>query len=168
MDIREMKQKVTEVVGKYRYAVIVVAVGIGLMLLPGKKTETQTPSNGVETTEVQELGVDQQLQNILTHIQGAGRVEVMMTVASGEVTVYQCDEDITSSEQSSVRKDTVIISDQNRNQSGLIQQINPPEYRGAIVVCQGADSPSVRLAIADAVSKVTGLGTDKISILKMK
>jgi stage III sporulation protein AG len=39
---------------------------------------------------------------------------------------------------------------------------------GAIVVCQGGDQPTVRLAILDAVSKVTGLGADKISILKMK
>jgi hypothetical protein len=39
---------------------------------------------------------------------------------------------------------------------------------GAIVVCQGADSPSVKLAITQAVAKITGLGTDEICVLKMK
>jgi stage III sporulation protein AG len=39
---------------------------------------------------------------------------------------------------------------------------------GAIVLCQGADVPSVRLAIVDAVSKVTGLVANQISVLKMK
>jgi len=39
---------------------------------------------------------------------------------------------------------------------------------GAVIVCQGADDPQVRLSIVDAVSKVTGLGSDKISVLKMK
>jgi stage III sporulation protein AG len=36
------------------------------------------------------------------------------------------------------------------------------------VVCQGADDPVVKLLIVDAVSKVTGLGADKISVMKMK
>jgi stage III sporulation protein AG len=64
--------------------------------------------------------------------------------------------------------DTVIITDSSRNESGLIRQVNPPVYLGAIVLCQGGDRPSVRLAIVDAVSKVTGLGADRISVLKMK
>ena len=53
-------------------------------------------------------------------------------------------------------------------ESGLIRQINPPAYLGAIVVCQGADNNTVRLAIVEAVSRATGLGADKISVLKMR
>ena len=49
-----------------------------------------------------------------------------------------------------------------------VQQVLPESYRGAIVVCQGADSPAVKLAIVEAVSRATGLGADSISVLKMK
>ena len=49
-----------------------------------------------------------------------------------------------------------------------MQQKLSPVYQGAIILCQGADSPSVRLAITQAVSKVTGLPTDRIAVLKMK
>jgi len=49
-----------------------------------------------------------------------------------------------------------------------VQQVNPPTYLGAVIVCQGADSASVRLAIVSAVGSVTGLSTDKITVLKMK
>lgn len=35
------------------------------------------------------------------------------------------------------------------------------------MVCQGADNAAVRLAIVEAVSKVTGLGANRISVLKM-
>ena len=63
---------------------------------------------------------------------------------------------------------TVIITDSQRSESGLIRQVNPAAYKGAIVVCQGADSPSVRLAVTQAVSKITGLGTDSICVLKMQ
>ena len=62
---------------------------------------------------------------------------------------------------------TVIVSGNDRTESGLVRQINPPVYMGAIVVCQGADDPTVQLAIIDAVSKITGLGTHRISVLKM-
>ena len=85
----------------------------------------------------------------------------MLTVEEGETTVYQYDETASG-------KTTVIITDEERAESGLVQQVIPQKYRGAIVVCQGADSASVRLSVIEAVAKVTGLGTDRISVLKMK
>ena len=92
----------------------------------------------------------------------------MLTVAAGEKIVYQTDEDISGGENVTTRIETVIVTGTDRAQTGLIQQVNPPTYLGAIVVCQGADRPAIRLAIVEAVSKVTGLGSDKISVLKMK
>ena len=43
-----------------------------------------------------------------------------------------------------------------------------PVYQGAVVVCEGAERAAVRLAIVEAVSSLTGLGSDKISVIKMK
>ena len=93
----------------------------------------------------------------------------MLTESSGEEIIYQTDGDSSQTDSSfSNREDTVTITDSQRNEQGLVRQQNPPKYMGAIVVCQGGDKPSVRLAIIDAISKVTGLGADKISVLKMK
>ena len=83
--------------------------------------------------------------------------------------MYQTDQERDNADGSqSIRIETVIVNDKDRNQKGLIQQILAPEYRGAIVVCQGADDATVRLAIIEAVADATGLGTDRISVLKMK
>ena len=79
--------------------------------------------------------------------------------------MYQTDEDSASS---GVRSDTVLLNGPDRSQTGLVRQVNPPTYLGAVIVCQGADSASVRLAIVEAVGSVTGLSTDKITVLKMK
>ena len=93
----------------------------------------------------------------------------MLTESMGEEIHYQTDEDQTvSADSDSCRSDTVIVTGEDRGQSGLIRKVNPPTYRGAIVVCQGADRAAVRLAIVEAVSAVTGLGADRISVLKMK
>ncbi len=39
---------------------------------------------------------------------------------------------------------------------------------GAVIVCQGAEDVSVRYCVTNAVSAYTGLGSDKIRVIKMK
>ena len=39
---------------------------------------------------------------------------------------------------------------------------------GAVVVCDGAELATVRLDVTNAVISYTGLGSDKISVMKMK
>ena len=43
-----------------------------------------------------------------------------------------------------------------------------PVFRGAVVLCDGADDASVRLSVTQAVSTVCGIGADKVTVLKMK
>ena len=167
MDRVALTEKLTQSIKKYRYVLIVVAAGILLMLLPSKQKEAQQIVTETPAVEIN-WDITEALTEILSQIQGAGKVKVLLTIAAGETTVYQQDSDITSGDNGSVRQETVIVTDSDRNQSGLIQQINPPVYQGAIIVCQGADNDVVRLHIVEAVAKVTGLGTDKITVLKMK
>lgn len=148
---------------KYKYVLLIVAVGIILMLWPEQNTGTSNTASA--TPEIVEPEMETQLEAILSKISGAGRVEVMLTTARGEETLYQLDSDQTDTQS---RQDTVIISGSDRAQNGLVTQINPPTYLGAIVVCDGADEPTVRLNIVQAVSNATGLGADSISVLKMK
>lgn len=147
--------RIREFVKKYRYVLLVLLAGIVLMLMPVKE-ETKTAPMVKETEAVD---MEARLERILTRIQGAGEVAVMLTEASGEETIYQTDGD---------GSDTVLVTDENRNEQGLVRTRQPPVYQGAIVVCRGADSASVRLAVVEAVANVTGLGTDKITVLKME
>jgi stage III sporulation protein AG len=149
---------------KYRWPALILLIGLVLLLLPGKNAVDQT-TPVINQTQDNILSLEEALSVILSTVQGAGKVRVMLSLASGEETLYQSDTNIT--EGGSGKHDTVIVSDAQRNELGLIKQINPPVYKGAIIVCQGADSPAVRLNLMEAVSKVTGLTSDKISILKM-
>lgn len=38
---------------------------------------------------------------------------------------------------------------------------------GAVVLCEGAENSAVRLSVTNAVSAYTGLGSDKITVLKI-
>lgn len=139
---------------KYRYVLLVLLAGIVLMMLPDGSAETAAPAAEPQPQETLESG----LERILSRIEGAGEVAVMLTEAGGEEVFYQTDGE---------GADTVVVTDASRNERGLVRTRNPPTYRGAIVVCKGADSAAVRLAVAEAVANVTGLGMDKIAVLKM-
>ena len=164
MDWLALKDKLQQWVGKYRYVIIVLLVGIVLMLLPSRQEKVNQTQITTEPA-VQKQDVQNELTQILTQIDGVGDVRVMLTIASGEETVYQTN---TESTGDTCRIDTVIVTDSDRKEQGLIQKLNPPKYMGAIVVCEGAGNAAVKLAVVEAVSRVAGLGADQISVLKMK
>ena len=163
MDWLTIREKSTQWLGKYRYVLLVLLVGLVLMLLPTHKETTETAPTVSPPSQKQDIR--EELVSILGQIEGVGDVRVMLTVAAGEKTLYQTDADIS---ENASRIETVIVTDANRAEAGLIQQIDPPTYLGAIVVCKGAGNAAVRLAVVEAVSRVTGLGADRISVLKMK
>ena len=99
------------------------------------------------------------LESILSRIDGAGEVKVLLTEDRGGEVFYQTEGDDGK---------TVLISGADRSESGLVRTTQSPSYRGAVVVCRGADSAAVRLAVVEAVANATGLGTDRITVLKMK
>ena len=102
-------------------------------------------------------------------ISGAGQVSVLLTQAAGEETIYQTDENSSIQENgNSIQRQTVLVSGTGREEIGLVKKVKAPTYLGAVVVCQGADNASVRLAIVEAVRSATGLSSDRISVLKMK
>ena len=167
MDWTEVKQKAGEFLGKYRYAVLILLAGMVLMLMPEGKEKAESVPVTIRQEASQDL--ESSLANILSKIEGAGKVDVLLTEAVGQKTHYQMDEDISSGDNTSdIRRETVVITGGDRAENGLVLHIDAPVYQGAIVLCQGAESASVRLAIVEAVSNATGLGSDKISVLKMK
>ena len=156
MDGIETKQRINALFGKYKYPILVVLVGMALLLLPGREAEEPE----VPVVTVTEESLEQRLERLLAQIEGAGAVRVLLTEDTGRETLWQTDVD-------SDRENTVIVEDSDRNETGLVRRTRSPSYRGAVILCQGADVPSVKLAIVEAVRCVTGLGADRISVQKM-
>ena len=161
MDQESGKQQFITVIKKYQYIILVVLLGIFLMFLPSNTKSPQMITDlpaGITTCDL-----ETELSDILSHILGVGRVEVLLTESSGSNTIYQMD---TTQNQSNL--DTVVITNQSREETGLVKQVLPPTYKGALIVCQGADNAKVRLSVVEAVKSVTGLSSDCITVLKMK
>lgn len=166
MDWVSVKSRGMEGLKRYKYILVVILAGIFLMALPEKKTQASQP---VQTAAPSQPSLQESLSSLLSKIEGAGKVEVLLTEAEGSKTLYQTDEDRSTGETTMEhRQKTVLVTNSAREERGLIRQVNPPSYQGAVVLCQGADNASVKLAIVEAVAKATGLTTDKITVLKMK
>ena len=164
MDRVAVQRLLKSVYEKYKYVALIVLLGISLMLIPQTK---EAKSNSIPNTE-DSAEITDELVQILSQIDGVGKVDVMITESEGTQTHYQTDEDLDESEgEKRIRYDTVIVS-RDGDDMGLVRSVTPPVYLGAIVVCQGGGNPAVRLDVTNAVAAVTGISTDRIKILKMK
>ena len=169
MELKNLFRKFAIPIKKYKYVVIILLIGLLLMCIPEHKNNQINSDLPIVSNQDSSPSWEEALSNILSSIEGVGDVNVLVTLEKGEEIIYQTETNTSISDNNnSSQIDVVIVSDTDRNETGLIRQVNPAKYLGVIVVCQGGDKPSVRLAIVDAVSKLTGLGTDRISVLKMK
>lgn len=165
MDLSKLKTYINTIFHKYKYIILILCVGIVLILWPSHSQKNESRNDTINNTEIAHIS-EESLASVLSSIAGAGRVEVLLSIEFSEQTDYQTDQD--NSSTNIQRTNTVITTDSQRNEQGLIKKICAPKYRGAIVVCDGADDPAVQLSVISAVSNVTGLRSDQISVLKME
>lgn len=164
MDWIANKKAILDYLKKYKYMILVLLVGMVLMMLPDAEETKKAPEPAAR-----EISLQESLESILEKISGAGQVSVLLTQATGEETIYQTDENSSIQENgNSIQRQTVLVSGTGREEIGLVKKVKAPTYLGAVVVCQGADNASVRLAVVEAVRSATGLSADRISVLKMK
>ncbi len=165
------KEKLISYVKKYKYVALVVLAGVVLMLLPSGKGAQQTVSDQpVNVSEVYSLAeTEKRLEQLLGRIRGVGQVQVMLTLKSGS-SLQLAENRSTSLRDAENRQDRDVVT-LNRGsgyEDVVVTEQTYPVYQGAVVVCQGAGDSSVNLAVIQAVSVLTGLGSDKITVVQWK
>lgn len=159
---------------KNKYILIVVFVGILLMNLPITTKDSTSYSEKNEN----EFDIDRfesRIEKTLYECEGVGRVKVILSVESGPESVYAKDAKKSQREQ---REGVIVESDSDMKPSILSEgsgKESPikikemyPKFRGALVVCDGADNATVRRIVLDSITALTGLKSDSISVIKMK
>lgn len=149
----------------YRYAFGVLALGVALLLIPSGRAE---PKASAPLTEEQWLmQVQEELGSTLSRIEGAGKLNLMLSVEQGMRNSLAHDTETEIREEGeSLRRETVVISQGSGQEAVVITGASYPIFRGAVVVCEGGDRPSVQLAVTKAIAALTGLSSDKISVIK--
>ena len=155
--LAQLREQAPRLLKKYRLPLLIFLAGLILAAWPaGKKQETKSvPVEAVSGFDLD--ATTSQLEQLLSGIAGAGRVRLMLTLSGSEKTLYQTDSrTVTSAGSTTTQTETVFRQTGSSEKEPAAQSVLYPQYQGALVVCDGADSASVRLAIIQAVSSLTG------------
>jgi len=181
--------------------IILIIIGIiiiiaGSTLFEGKEnTEKDTPSSKVEDNidgkaeEVSLIGVNSEktdleksIEEILSQINGVGKVDVLVTYSSSrEIVPYS---DVKKSDEITEEKDSA-GGTRKINQSSYESQIayedsgsgvkKPiilkellPEVKGVVVVAEGASDPLVKECLINAVKVLLDVPVHKIQVFERK
>ena len=159
------KVRWSELWKKYKFVLLVVLVGIILMLLPvsSQTKETEENKSQIPQESFDLAAMEPRREEVLGKIDGVGKLRLMLTLQSG--TRLTLAED-TQRDQDRTQREIVTLNRGSGNQEIVITNRFYPVYQGAVVVCQGADSSAVRLAITETVQALTGLPSDRIRVAK--
>ena len=168
--LSELQKRLSAGISKFRLPLLIFAAGLLLMMLPTGKRSTQAVQTAAQAAQTQELTPSQEeMEAILSRIDGVGRVDLLLTLRTSGASVYQTDtRTVTSGSGTTEECQTVFGQTSGSGKEPVVQTTLAPQYQGALVVCDGADRASVRLAVVQAVTSLTGLGSNQIAVVKMK
>ena len=93
LQLSQLRERAAQLLRKYRIPLLVFLLGVALALVPGKtkKTDAQQTTAASADTAFDLSATQKQLEALLSAIDGAGRVRLMLTLSSGEQIIYQTD-----------------------------------------------------------------------------
>ena len=149
---------------------------VGLLLimissfLPDKKEErlSEIPQVSSETYDSYCSDTEKRLENFLRSVDGAGDVKVYLTVGSNERYIYATEGKNSRSDDKTEVEEKYVIVGSGSDKSALIETVETPEIRGAVIACTGCGDPSVEERIYKAAAAALGLPTSKIYVTKLK
>jgi stage III sporulation protein AG len=117
--------------------------------------------------------MEEKLKELLEAIDGAGEVEVMITLESCYENVYLKDKNLkTESGNGDFKEESdetyIMAKTSSNTQEGVIIKVYEPVVKGVAVVATGGESEKVKMAIIETVSAVFNIDSTNISVEKMK
>lgn len=164
------------------------AVGAALIfmggLFGGSKTEKKTFNTKTEESELNfsETSLEDRLKVILSKVDGAGQVDVLITVKSGKeiIVAKEFNKEDTSTGETAAGGDVrnikssteeskyVILENSDGSGKPLVLKELEPEIEGVIIVAEGGGDIIVKNNLISAANAVLGVPAHKIEVLKMK
>lgn len=143
--------------------------------------ETYLENRTLEITEdTYERLLEVRLEEVLSYVEGAGKIKVMVTLkASGERIILTespytkntvNEQDGGGGTRNTIelsQSDTVVYLEENGTKIPYMIQERAPEIEGILVIAQGADNDSVKKELNAAITALFDLQSHKIKICKM-
>ena len=124
---------------------------------------------------------EEKIENILSKIDGVGKVKVLITYSSTSMVIplYNEDSEESLTEENDKeggtrkitenrRKKDILYKESSGEKIPITQSVISPKMEGAIITAEGAANAQVKSNIIQAVEAATGLSTHKIQVFEMK
>lgn len=179
---KEMINKIAAKTGLNKKLMVVLLLFFsGLCALIVSEVKTDNADSDVETaatsfadkSDEYVSALEERLVSIISAIDGAGTVRVMVTLESSSEEVYLYDsdygEDIQPGSRNSFEqnREYVIIGD-GKDEKGVVVKVVEPEIRGVAVVCDGGGVSSIKEQIIAAVTALLDISSARVSVAKMQ
>ena len=139
----------------------------------------QLANNESSNSNLEENQLEKRLENILSKIDGVGKVNVMLTYSQSSeiVPVYNESSKDSSTEETDSSGGTrsikqvdinkeIVFQNENSQNTLITKTIVNPKIEGVIVTAQGANNANIKTNIIQAVGAVTGVATYKIQVFE--
>lgn len=167
----DLKNGFTEFVCKLKKdkkSLITVIIGLTGMLLV---LLSELPAFSSEKTDTADITTDysqdfeKEVENLISEIEGAGKVKVMLTYDASQETIWAKDSEFSVEPDGSTdNSEKHILIDAEQGETGLCVKVIYPKVRGAAVVCDGGNNPEVVSRIKSILSALFDIGSNNISI----
>ena len=136
--------------------------------------DTQTVTMDSESNSAQQEAMEEKLAQFLSRMEGAGRVEVLITYASTEEQVIEKETpSVTNSQTSEVisessrQENTVYQTGRDGSKTPYVTHTLSAKVEGVTVLAQGGDSPVLKKNITEVIEALFDIEPHKIKVAKM-
>ena len=169
---REKLQHLIENIGIPKLCLILL-LGISLIIvsIPSGKTKKNTQSSETtakeDSTDLYVKKQERRLVNALKHVEGVGKVKVMITVNSSKEAVVNKDSPYEQSSSEKEDEQTILVEEDGKKVPYVIKEVEPV-VEGVVVVAQGGGNDIIKNQIVEAVSVLFHISSYKVKVLKME
>lgn len=177
-----------------RFTRLVLILGIAGMLLIGLsecrmgnqslKSDAPEETQGPISADEYARKLENRLLDVLEQMDGVGKAKVLITMEDTGESVYATQEKETSDNRSSYgegggglqsiqtsrtgEQSYLLVENQDGKRQALLVSRSEPKVKGVIVICEGAEQPSVRESVTEAVKTVLHISANRVYVAKGK
>ena len=151
---------------------ILLALLLGILLLAAGRSFSDSKEEVPQTVaaaETADRATERRMAEILSKIQGAGQVDVMLTYRqTEEKTIAHNETREENGETLRTEQTAILLEDGDGATQPLVLTEMGPVVEGVVIAAQGANSPAVAAALNQAAQALLDVPAHKVAVLKMK
>ena len=145
-DTKTIKARTKELLLTDKTGTIIIIIGVvalGLIFISSiSPLDNKQAEKSFDTATYQQV-LTEEIHSMVTSIKGAGESKILLTLDNSYEYIYLDD-------------------------GKTLQKIIEPKIRGVVVVCEGADSASVKLEISELLTTALDIPSTRVYISKLK